>query len=227
MSRLRKQVLVARRVTATRADDLELGSASGVRCGSPHLRRTRGDLARTRSTGGQASRRGCRRNLTPMAARESGPAAVRRSATSLVTSSSPVCPSASAKPASSMSGQPGPSSRDVTSQAASCLGSGGAARQARAYRAVSIRRSPPMMPGESSICSIAAVTRSTARRASGTASAAPPDSIMSAIAPATSRARPEETGVRALERRMVRQPLRAFRIDMAGQQLVPRVESAL
>ena len=162
-----------------------------------------------------------------MAARESGPAAVRRSATSLVTSSSPVCPSASAKPASSMSGQPGPSSRDVTSQAASCLASGGAARQARAYRAVSIRRSPPMMPGESSICSIAAVTRSTARRASGTASAAPPDSIMSAIAPATSRARPEETGVRALERRMVRQPLRAFRIDMAGQQLVPRVESAL
>ena len=46
----------------------------------------------------------------------------------------PACPSASAKSASSMSGQPGPSSRDVTSQAASCLGSGGAARQARAYR---------------------------------------------------------------------------------------------
>src|SRR5690348_9247706 len=47
------------------------------------------------------------------------------------------------------------------------------------------------MPEESSNCSIAAVTRSTARRASGTASAAPPDSIMSAIAPATSRARSE------------------------------------
>ena len=47
------------------------------------------------------------------------------------------------------------------------------------------------MPEESSICSIAAVTRSTARRASGTASAAAPDSIMSAIAPATFRARSE------------------------------------
>jgi DNA-binding XRE family transcriptional regulator len=122
---------------------------------------------------------------------ERGELATIDAVTSLATSSSPVCPSASAKSANSMSGQPGPSSRDVTSQAASCLGSGGAARQARAYKAVSIRRSPPMMPEESSICSIAAVTRSTARRASGTASAAPPDSIMSAIAPATSRARPE------------------------------------
>jgi hypothetical protein len=85
----------------------------------------------------------------------------------------------------SMAGQPGPSSWLDTSHAASRRASGGAARHARAYRSISVRRSSPTIPAESSMYPSAAVTRSTARRASGPALAASPASIMASMAAAT------------------------------------------
>ena len=58
-------------------------------------------------------------------------------------------------------------------------------KMARAYSAISVHRSSPTIPAESSMYISVVVTRSTARRASGLALTASPASIMSATAAAT------------------------------------------
>ena len=124
-----------------------------------------------------------------VAVQESGSAVTPRSSVSRATSARPRGPRALANSLSSMAGQPGPSSCMDTSHLARRPVPGGAARQARAYSAISVRRSSPTIPAESSMYISAAVTRSTARRASGPALSASPASIVSATAAATAWAR--------------------------------------